>query len=388
MTQRSTTLQILCQLLAAAWDVRRPDSLESIPWSDVVDLAQSHGVSPHLRDILQDMGQVIPPEIQLRLDRDFFRTAKDKALRFHELKQILEAFSGAGVPTLLLKGAALVSTVYGNSALRPMLDLDLLISPASVATCKAILNQRGYVPAKQHQTALGYHDHGEQAFVSDEPTRPVIDLHWHLFTIPYYMHRIPADWPWANSQPHDIDGLRVQVLNPEASLLYLSSHLSLHHRLEGLLWFIDLAWLVHQCRARLDWEKIITDAQTFRLLLPLRETLDRLAFYWPTLPLDEPRHRLHALKPTRFERALFRLRMAEPPNPLLRNYVYVVGLPDMLARLRFVLLNALPPPDYMIERYGIKGVWRLPYWYLYRWGDGLVKLIRTTPQALRLGRVH
>ena len=45
----------------------------------------------------------------------------------HQVRGILEALHGAGIDTLVLKGAALALTHYKDLGLRPMDDLDLLV---------------------------------------------------------------------------------------------------------------------------------------------------------------------------------------------------------------------------------------------------------------------
>ncbi len=134
----------------------------------------------------------------------------------------------------------------------------------------------------------------------------------------------------------------------------------------------------------LDWDAVLRAAQDLELLLTLRETLDRLAAYWPALPLDSARQQLHSLAPGPSERRLFRLLTTEPRSPLLDFYTDLVCLPDIPARLRFVLSNAFPQRAYMARRYRVRSAWQLPLLYAYRLGDGLLKLFRTLPQVLRL----
>ena len=46
-----------------------------------------------------------------------------------ELERVVCAFNRAGIPVMLLKGAALNLTVYERADQRPMSDLDLLVKP-------------------------------------------------------------------------------------------------------------------------------------------------------------------------------------------------------------------------------------------------------------------
>src|ERR1700675_4628128 len=52
--------------------------------------------------------------------------ARNRTL-FHGGRRLLATLADAGIDTLMLKGGALAATVYGDPALRPMSDLDVLV---------------------------------------------------------------------------------------------------------------------------------------------------------------------------------------------------------------------------------------------------------------------
>ena len=62
----------------------------------------------------------------------------------------------AGVPFLVLKGAALAHLVYGDPRLRPMRDVDLLIRKADAGRALDVLTRCGFrpggiaVPSRHH----------------------------------------------------------------------------------------------------------------------------------------------------------------------------------------------------------------------------------------------
>jgi len=370
---KSDTFELLLRLLAVTWDSSRPELPGDIPWPQVLDLARAHGVSPLLRGAARTLDLAVPPEVQLELDRAYFHTAVANSQRLEELGQILAEYSAAGVPVLLLKGAALAADAYHNVALRPMGDFDLLIAPEHVPAAGAMLQARGYA-CTEVEVAPGAHlaYRNEQAFIRRDPHHVMVELHWHLVDVPYYIRRLPVAWFWQHSHPIDVEGREVLALDAEANLLYLAAHLALHHRFHGLRWFVDLAL------------RIAGQARQFELLQVLRETLARLEAYWPGLPLSEARGRLEALHPTATERRIFRLLLAEPRSPLLDFYADLVCLPDLPARLRFAVANVFPQPAYMRRRYPVRAGWHLPYWYLHRLLFGLLNLARTVPQALKL----
>jgi hypothetical protein len=341
-------------------------------------LAKTEGVAPFLHTAIQQMGISLPETDRETLEQIHYQTVAADTYRLQDLERILATLSTVPLPVLLLKGPALTETLYRDLALRAMGDIDLVVPTLHVPISQQILTELGYAPTEIDVSPGAHLDYrNEQAFEYREPHHATVELHWHLLDIPYYLHKVPMNWFWQNTETVEIAGHPVQVLNPEANMLYLPAHLALHHRFHGLRWFVDLALLVHKHHDSLDWEVVLAAAQEFELLLVLRETLDRLASYWPSLPLDEPRRRLHRLQPAPFERRLFRLLTVEPRSPLLDFYTDVVCLPSPSERVRFILLNLFPQRAYMAKRYGLKRAWQLPYGYLYRLGDGLLKLTRT-----------
>jgi hypothetical protein len=391
MAHPSSAWDHMLHLVEAAWGPQDSYRFASIPWPDVIHLARSEGVAPLLYAAVHRLALPLPADARAILEAAHYRTLVADTYRTQELEPVLAALHASGVPVLLLKGAALAQTVYKEIALRTTGDLDLAVPAEQVGTCRQILGELGYRPIEVELTPgaqLAYRN--ELAFSHGEPGWAMLELHWHLLDLPYYIRTVPMDWFWEDTDSVVVGEQRVQILSPEANMLYLPAHLALHHRFHGLRWFVDLALLVHKHQATLDWDKIITAAQDFRLLLVLKETLDRLAGFWPSLPLDGPRRRLQGMRPTPFEQRLFRLLIAEPRRPFLDFYTDVVCLPTTEDRARFVLQNIFPQQAYMLQRYsiikvdGVKRTWELPYWYLYRLGDGLAKAVRTLPQVLRL----
>jgi hypothetical protein len=374
-------------MLAATWDPEGAEPPTPVPWSEVLTLAHSQGVAPLLHAAIRRTGTEAPEPVRTALAQDYYGVARANTLRTQELQSILAALSAAGVPVLLVKGMALAERLYANIALRPMSDFDLIVPRQDVPACQVILTGLGYRPIETEFVPGAFMAYrNELAFTPPEASQAPVELHWHLLDVPYYLRKVPLAWFWENTEVCEIARHQVHVLNAEANLPYLASHLAFHHRFHGLRWFVDLAVLTHRYKESLDWDRVLSQAQEFELLLAVRAILDRLAGYWPSLPLDEPRRLLHGLKPTPAEQRLFRLLTAEPRGTLLDLYTDLYCLPDFPARARFAYQNVFPQPAYMTRRYGMRHGWQLPFYYIYRLGDGLAKLARALPQIAGLRR--
>ncbi len=95
---------------------------------------------------------------------------------YRELAQVVRACNDAGVPVILLKGAHLAEAVYGNIALRPMVDVDLLVKQADLMRVHDILIGQGYALAEKSDAACSVVRH-MPPFTKDGVPR--IEIHYY-----------------------------------------------------------------------------------------------------------------------------------------------------------------------------------------------------------------
>ncbi len=385
MNELLSAHEAVCRLLAATWDPESLPTAEAIPWHEVLSLVGPSNVAGVVYGVTRGMREAIPAAVEHTLEQAYYWSAAQNICLMNQLARIGPALASAGGPLLLLKGAALVPMLYAGLGPRLIGDIDLLVAPERVPACRKVLLELGYLPAH-----LEPHDSGLLAYGTQEELRPSgpdrasVELHWHALDVPYYGRTMPVDWFWENAETRAIAGQPFQVLKPEANLVYLPAHLALHHKFRGLHSYLDLALLIVKNEGRLDWEQIVTAARELELLSALAATLERLARWWPALPLAEPRRLVARVEPSAADARLFRLLAAESGNRNIDFYARVVSLPDLPAQVHFALQNLFPQPAYMVGRYPIKASWQLPYWYVYRVVDGFGRYLRTRRDARRL----
>lgn len=178
-------IESLCRQLAA-WlgDTATPPTNPHWPletWAVLEKIWRVHGVGPLLAQRLQDASWV-PPDTQRRLQTHLTHNRKRIARMQEELVEILAAAERAGIRVMPLKGSILCACDY-PLGLRPMADLDLLVSATDFAAMRVCLCELGYVPAVKHWKHLAFHRSGNDWVVDsrvehvDNP-RPV-ELHAH-----------------------------------------------------------------------------------------------------------------------------------------------------------------------------------------------------------------
>lgn len=141
--------ELLLDLLSTEREVdeRRLASLGTEDWDALCLLSAQNRVGPLLDWRLRHerAGLTVPAAVRERLAADHqASTVRTLALR-RELVLVNRALAAAGIPTVALKGAYLAFFVYPDPALRPLRDLDLLVSQADAVAAYEALVARGYV---------------------------------------------------------------------------------------------------------------------------------------------------------------------------------------------------------------------------------------------------
>lgn len=193
-------------------------------WNLLLDLASWHQLdgflSLHIETHLAQ--QVAPREIRSELAK---RAAENKVrfIAFIEpaLRYVLEALNAQKIPVVALKGAALSRTVFDNLTLRPVGDLDLLISEINLERARQVILDLGY---RQRPSVTGtppspFDYHFCPRLLSPDGSVD-IELHRHL---------VRADSPanfdigplWRRRRTEVLAGQPAGVLHPADLLMHL-----------------------------------------------------------------------------------------------------------------------------------------------------------------------
>ncbi len=371
--------KLLHLLLRGRWvpealqDARTLVAQNGVDWDDLLQTARTGGVSPLVYETIRGQ-EWVPASLKDGLRLDYYGVARTNLLRFHRLEEALQRLADAGIAVILLKGAALAEAVYGNLALRPMCDFDLLVHEEDVEGALRVLAALGYErPYGEFRPGFirAFRNQIMMSKAGDAETRP-IEIHWRLLAPLHYQRAIPSDWLWQTAGPARLGAAPVRILGPEAQVLHLSGHLLQHGGCEkaNARQLYDLAEVIVLYRERIDWDELLARAQAYDLVLPLQEALSRAHELW-SLPIPpEVWARLQRLEPSRGEQRAYDL-SAGKGLVARRLWGGLASIPGWGARLRYVWGNLFPSAEYMLDQYRIPNRLLLPLYYPYRWLRGL-----------------
>lgn len=391
MTEAPGTLKQLALALSGRASQVPWAELSSDGWETLIESAERERVAPLLYHQLLSSGwpESTPPHLARRLKSAYYNASGLNLMLYEELARVLNSL---GARVVLLKGAALASTLYSNIALRPMSDLDLLLPRGQMDVAIETLRSLGYsefTPEMAPGLAEAVHYH---AALHGGPHGKVgVELHWGLIAGEADWRSPSIDWFWSETEPWTFESptagrLEALQLKPTAHLLYLAAHLLLQHGSAHaqLVWYHDVHLMIRDWGSRLDWDVLRSRAREFRWTAALAGALEASREYFGT-PLPEGFLESLVVEEDAAAERLVRSK-ADPMTRGTRVWGELSSL-DWRGRARLVRSILWPSPHYMRWRYAPRPTWLWPLCYPYRWGVVLLEAAGGLRRLL-LGRRH
>jgi len=252
-------------------------------------------------------------------------TAAANLLKLDALADVLSAFQKNAVPCVLLKGAALLLTVYDHPGDRPMTDVDVWTPFHGLDAVEDTLLPLGFAPAPGRP---GVYERGLLR----------LDVATALWFLP------PADATalWARRRAAGMEKTAA-VLSNEDAFLYCVAHGLIHHAQWDERWTEDLRRL--SAGDGFDWNAVLRDASRWGLVEALWETAALGPVLFPagvTAALAAGRRSWRG----RLLRAVGRLEVSGKGHLLRLLLLRGAGM-----KARFLWRQLFPPADFLRRRY-------------------------------------
>jgi Uncharacterised nucleotidyltransferase len=238
-------------------------------WDGLVALAARHGLAPALGSEAARAGVRPAPGAALRLEAAAALGRAEAGRLRSALAEVLAVLAAARVETACLKGPLLGERLYGDAALRPSSDLDLLVSDADFERGAAALAEAGW-RAEEGAPARYLRRHHQHLSFS-RAGAPAVELHFRALV--GFGISVPSEDLLARAVPHPFSRAEARILCPEDEVLYLGLHAA-GHLLARLGWLYDLKLLLAG-QTGLDWAAVAARAEALRAAPPLAFALER-----------------------------------------------------------------------------------------------------------------
>lgn len=223
--RRSPELDVLIAQLAAIAGLPGPRGRalaradERIDWGRWLRLVDENQLGSLLW--ARTRGEGLPEPVARALHERYARAGLEATFRQVELARLLDRLAAVTTP-VLLKGSALVHTLYETAAERPMSDIDLLLPDReALPAATRILASEGYLPERRLEAHAPERHHHDPP-LTNPAAELTLELHAQLSTPPLPEPVMAA--LWAGRERIERGGVSMWVLDPVGRALHHALH--------------------------------------------------------------------------------------------------------------------------------------------------------------------
>ena len=346
-------------------------------WKYFTFLANEHGVSALIYNNLEkkDLLHYLPAEEVSSLKESLMKSMTRNAFHYGVLYEVLRLLNRENIKTTLLKGMALELNEYGNSGLRQMTDIDILISRENCIKAMKILAGNGFIslPVKSAFHKLIIRDTGKHL-----PTMfrkgASIEIHHELFG--RNRNRL-ASLLAERGTPINIKDQTVYFPDPQLFFLYLTRHIWIHemNNESQLRLYTDLVVLLENHSEQILSPGILTSAREPGMSDILGSKLGLLRDLWgikfPEI-INEFIDEWH--NPHSISRFMFFLKSPKSKALTGGSVFYrqiIKDIPGVHRKFIYILGDLFPSISFMKKRYKCRSGLKALLYYPHRAGKVL-----------------
>jgi len=280
-----------------------------------------------------------------------------------QLQRLIPTFESENTNILLMKGMALSLLYYKDLGVRPMQDIDVLIPVKRAPNSINYLVNNGWEPIERsflsssipsHSYFQSLHSDGFKNSKGEE-----IDLHWHVLAECCYDEA--DEFFWRGSVSFNNHQLNTRTLNASDHLVHTCVHAFRWDAVTTLRWIPDAITILQTSYDQIDWERVVTIAKKFRLIIQIRSALDYLANMF-NAPIPKVVHQnLALLSTTRLELKENKVRMQN--RSIVGDWIadyYRFRTYSRIPNNKKSMLKMLYLPLFFKNVWGITSWWKLP----------------------------
>jgi len=320
-------------------------------WQTITREAERRGLCGLVLEHVAAAGLGLPDEPVARLRLGAARVAAEQLNMTHELARLLHAFNEAGVPVMLLKGAALTLTSYTDVGLRPMSDLDVLVRPDHVQAAFGVLEgagcRRGAELVREDFFPRFYY---ETEWLTNSPRPARIDLHVRPLRPLRAARTMPDDALWQGAAQVDLHGATAWIPGREAMFIHLCAHAA-YHGCARLIWLYDLRRFVDAHGGEMDWALVLRLCRRWRLSLPVRVAIRECRRVVGDACPHEVLEQLAAHRVSWRDRLVLWQAPRDAERPLLHVLVNAVTTPDVRFAVEYLAASLCPSRSHLAAVY-------------------------------------
>ena len=345
----------------------RPLLAGSVPWESLVDAAFAESLAPLVYYNLKDLAEIhlVPQEALQKLKVAYYGNLARNTALFSELHRIMEACDNRNVDTMVLKGAALANTVYGNIALRSMFDIDILVQQKDLSCVRDIMFDLDYIVNTHVKSEEWYsRRHGFHLAPFVHKRKYInVEVHWNVAKKTF---DIDINKWWKRAVRVAIDNYEALIPSAEDMLLHLCLHLHHQNYNVGIIkrGMCDIYETLHYYKGSINWALFEEEISLCKMTKPAHAVLHVLKKLYGSeddsllhVALDQLDKKFTNILEDKI------LKSSDFPGPFIQFYA-TERLWDKVKSLSAIVF---PEPEKMAAYYSIPlNSKKLYLWYLLR----------------------
>jgi hypothetical protein len=347
---------------------------ETTDWNYFSSLANEHGIAALVCHNLEKHKLLaqIPEDVISFFRASLMKSLSRNAYNTESMADVLRLLNAENIKTVLLKGLALELTEYGNTGLRQMTDVDVLISRKNCVRARNILIRNGFVslPVKSLLHKLIIADIGKHLPTLNKNGTPV-EIHHSLFG---GKGEVLNTMLYETSTEIRLKNEKAYVPEPQIFFLYLIRHLHYHemNNESQLRLYADLQVLLDNHFDSIINHDLINYADQSDMHETLAAHLEILREMWAILFPDWINEYISKNTNKSFlNKFVFFLKSPKgnPPSEKSKFYAHILNdIPGLQSKLIYLLGDLFPTFTFMKKRYNCSSNWQALFYYPHRLG--------------------
>lgn len=351
-------------------------------WNHCTRLAIDRGIGPLLNHKIPMLGNshLIPTDAQARLQQSYLRTLARSMRLYEAFREVGTALNEAGIKFVALKGVYLAEALYADIGLRLFSDIDLLVAEEDGERSLEVLRKVGYESPKNTLLITEFVEKNKEIVHYNPIVKGDVAVEIHI-----KLHRTSRDYHFnipamlADAVPAVIYGIPAFALEPTDLVIHLCVHADKHFKMGHMQFtgYLDIInWLE---KPNLDLNKLLERCKIHQCELSVMNQLKLLSEFCGLNNLVDDEFNLKNLSLTTFYKTRFLSILRG--KKIKGNYLMALlneysrfGKPQFFLRYIWDIIH--PDKSFMIQRYKIKNPANYRVYYLVRYWEGLLALLK------------
>jgi len=239
-------------------------------WDDLIIHAEAQGMGPLLYHHTCAIDLTIPHAFRRALRLLYLRHQQRNKILAKVLRHIIALLENEGINALILKGAALFTTLYPDPALRPMRDVDIMVQKKDAQRAQQTMLLNGFTASTEPIPSDHFHLPELHQTIDNVPI--CLELHHSLFPdCPPFYKPLGFNDLQRSAICFDLNGKTAYSLGHVEMLWHLYQHgfhMPLTYEQYRLVTVSDMVSLIEEKTDEIDWDMIKSNYPELLNILP------------------------------------------------------------------------------------------------------------------------